>query len=86
MGYHSHENRQANFAILSNKCGVIMKKDWLNYFKLAVTQARDARLSGDIERACILDKTIEDYYSERKTLAYFSEGKLCEIESDIRNN
>ena len=60
-------------------------RDWLNYFKLAVTQARDARLSGQMERACHLDKTIERYYLEADDKGFNADG-LYEIESDIRNS
>ena len=61
------------------------RKDWLNYFKLSVTQARDARLSGDIEKACMIDQTVEMYYQEAKDEGYYDEEFLHEVESDIRH-
>ena len=58
--------------------------DWLDYFKLAVTQAKSARLSGEIERACHLDEIIEKYYQESLLKGYFEEDHLYEIENDIQ--
>ena len=62
------------------------KKDWLNWFKMSVRQATEARLSGNIEHAVWLDGVVERYYKDNKKLGYYSEDILFEAESDIRND
>lgn len=61
-------------------------QEWLKYFKLAVIQASCMRLSGNIERARGLDRTIEAYYKQAKLEGLFNEDFLYEFESDIRNS
>ena len=58
-------------------------KDWLNWFKLSVTQARDARLAGKMTQAMLLDEIVERYYPDGPVHG-FSEDFLFEIESNIR--
>lgn len=58
--------------------------DFMNWFHLAVVQARDARLAGDMERACHLDTVVERYYQERQEHDY-SENEMFEVESNTRN-
>lgn len=60
------------------------RQDWLNWFRLAVTQAKDARRSGEIERALHLDSVVEQYYRDALDLGYYAEDYLFEIESEIR--
>jgi len=62
-----------------------LKKDWLNWFKLAVVLAREKRLSGNILYAQQLDLTVERYYLEAEKHEY-SEDFLFELETDIRND
>ena len=62
----------------------IFNRDWLSYFKLAVTQARDARLKGEMDRACHLDQVVERYYAEGEAHG-FNKDELFTIDSDIRN-
>jgi len=61
-----------------------LKADWLNWFKLAVTQAKDARLQGKIQDALRLDGIVERYYLEAEDCYDFGEDLLVGIESNIR--
>jgi hypothetical protein len=58
--------------------------DWLSYFKLAVFQATQARLRGDMQRATQLDNIVERYYADGLDHG-FTDDDLFEIESDTRN-
>lgn len=62
-----------------------LKADWLNWFKLAVTQARDSRLQGKMQDALRLDAIVERYYLEAEEFYDFDQDFLHEIESDIRS-
>ncbi len=61
-----------------------MRVDWLRDFKKTVVKARDCRVAGDIQEACLWDRAIEGYYRENKVNEYFDEDSLFDIESDLR--
>lgn len=61
-------------------------QEWLEYFKLAVTQAAHMRLSGNTERAQGLDRTVEAYYEQANREGLFNEDFLYENESGVRNS
>jgi hypothetical protein len=55
--------------------------DWVNWFRLAVTQARDAV---DAERKQHLESVVNQYRAERPTL--ISKEQMDAVESEARNS